>query len=82
MNKLFYGDYLDVLPKFIRDETVDLCNIDPPLNSKRDYKQHYRSIGREDRTQRSRQRIFGFSLKAIDLTAPAVQNRKQADLFY
>jgi len=25
MNKLYYGDNLDVLRKFIRYETVDLC---------------------------------------------------------
>ena len=36
MNKLFYGDNLDVMWKFIRPicvETVDLCYIDPPFNS-------------------------------------------------
>jgi 16S rRNA G966 N2-methylase RsmD len=32
MNKLYYGDNLDVLRKFVRDETVDLCYIDPPFN--------------------------------------------------
>ena len=37
MNKLFYGDNLDILRKFIRDETVDLCYIDPPFNSNRNY---------------------------------------------
>jgi len=31
MNKLFDGDNLDVLRRFIRDETVDLCYIDPPF---------------------------------------------------
>ena len=34
MNKLYYGDNLDVIRKFIRDETVDLCFIDPPFNSR------------------------------------------------
>ena len=51
MNKLFYGDNLDVLRKFIRDETVDLCYIDPPFNSKRNYNQIYNNIGIEDRAQ-------------------------------
>ncbi|MGI8639659.1 MAG: hypothetical protein ACR2MG_06865 [Pyrinomonadaceae bacterium] len=32
MNKLYYGDNLDVLRKFVRDETIDLCYIDPPFN--------------------------------------------------
>ena len=39
MNKLFYGDNLDILCKFVRDETVDLCYIDTPFNSKRNYNQ-------------------------------------------
>ncbi len=45
MNKLYYGDNLDVLRRFIRDETVDLCYIDPPFNSKRNYNQIYDNIG-------------------------------------
>ncbi len=49
MNKLFYGDNLDVMRKFIRDETVALCYIDPPFNSKRNYNQIYNNIGTEDR---------------------------------
>lgn len=51
MNKLFYGDNLDVLRKYVRDETVDLCYIDPPFNSKRNYNQIYNNIGGEDRAQ-------------------------------
>ena len=54
MNKLFYGDNLDVMRKFIRPvcvETVDLCYIDPPFNSKRNYNQIYNNIGTEDRAQ-------------------------------
>lgn len=50
-NKLFYGDNLDVLRKYIKDETVDLCYIDPPFNSKRNYNQIYNNIGKEDRAQ-------------------------------
>jgi site-specific DNA-methyltransferase (adenine-specific) len=48
MNKLYYGDNLDVLRKFVRDETVDLVYIDPPFNSKRNYNQIYNNIGQED----------------------------------
>jgi len=51
MNTLFYGDNLDVLRKYIKDETVDLCYIDPPFNSKRNYNQIYNNIGKEDRAQ-------------------------------
>ena len=49
--KLFYGDNLDVLRKHIKSETVDLCYIDPPFNSKRNYNQIYNNIGKEDRAQ-------------------------------
>jgi DNA modification methylase len=45
MNKLFCGDNLDVLRRFIRDESVDLRYIDPPFNSKRNYNQIYNDIG-------------------------------------
>jgi DNA modification methylase len=30
MNKLFYGDNLDVLRRKIASASVDLCYIDPP----------------------------------------------------
>ena len=51
MNNLYYGDNLDVLRKFIKDESVDLCYIDPLFNSKRNYNQIYNNIGTEDRGQ-------------------------------
>jgi DNA modification methylase len=50
-NKLYYGDNLDILRKKIKDETVDLCYIDPPFNSKRNYNQIYNNVGSEDRAQ-------------------------------
>jgi DNA modification methylase len=50
-NRLYYGDNLDVLRKNVKDETVDLCYIDPPFNSKRNYNQIYNNIGKEDVAQ-------------------------------
>src|ERR1700681_986628 len=50
-NVLYYGDNLDILRRKIKDETVDLCYIDPPFNSKRNYNQIYNNIGSEDRAQ-------------------------------
>ncbi len=50
-NKLFYGDNLDVLRKHIASESVDVCYIDPPFNSKRNYYQIYNNIGDEDKAQ-------------------------------
>lgn len=37
MNKLYFGDNLHVLRKYIRDETVDLIYLDPPFNSNAEY---------------------------------------------
>lgn len=41
VNQLYYGDNLEVLRRYIKDESVDLCYIDPPFNSKRNYNQIY-----------------------------------------
>ena len=37
MNKLYYGDNLDILQNYIRDESVDLIYLDPPFNSNATY---------------------------------------------
>lgn len=37
MNTLYYGDNLDVLRKYIPDESIDLIYLDPPFNSKATY---------------------------------------------
>ena len=50
-NALYYGDNLDVMRKYIKDNTIDLCYIDPPFNSKRNYNQIYNNIGDEDKAQ-------------------------------
>jgi len=36
-NRLFCGDNLEVLRNHLLDESVDLCYIDPPFHSKRNY---------------------------------------------
>jgi hypothetical protein len=36
-NKLFYGDNLDVLQRYVAPESVDLVYLDPPFNSQADY---------------------------------------------
>ncbi|MDB9539344.1 DNA methyltransferase [Anabaenopsis arnoldii] len=51
VNQLYYGDNLEVLRRYIKDESVDLCYIDPPFNSKRNYNQIYNNIGSEDKAQ-------------------------------
>lgn len=37
MNRLYYGDNLDVLRRHIDDESVDLVYLDPPFNSNANY---------------------------------------------
>jgi DNA modification methylase len=37
LNKLFYGDNLDVLREKVASESVDLVYLDPPFNSNRSY---------------------------------------------
>jgi DNA modification methylase len=36
-NMLYYGDNLDILRRYIKDETVDLVYLDPPFKSQQDY---------------------------------------------
>lgn len=36
-NQLYYGDNLEILRKYIKDETIDLIYLDPPFNSQATY---------------------------------------------
>lgn len=51
MNELYYGDNLEVMKKHIKDNSVDLCYIDPPFNSNRNYNQIYTLPERKDTAQ-------------------------------
>jgi len=37
MNTLYYGDNLDILKNYIKDETIDLIYLDPPFQSGKNY---------------------------------------------
>lgn len=37
MNTLYYGDNLDILKRYVKDETVDLVYLDPPFGSSATY---------------------------------------------
>ncbi len=39
MNTLYYGDNLDILKKYIINETIDLIYLDPPFQSGKNYNQ-------------------------------------------
>lgn len=36
-NRLYYGDNLDVLRRYVKDDSVDLVYLDPPFNSQQTY---------------------------------------------
>jgi len=87
MTKTNYGDNLEVLAKHVRDETVDLCYIDPPFNSKRTYNQIYNNLGKEDKAQAQafidtwvwdEQAIDGFA--AITRNASGVYTKQSIEL--
>ncbi len=37
MNSLYYGDNLDILGRYIKDESIDLIYLDPPFKSNQNY---------------------------------------------
>ncbi|HEY5297771.1 MAG TPA: hypothetical protein VIK59_07585 [Verrucomicrobiae bacterium] len=37
MGTLYYGDNLDILQRYIKDESVDLVYLDPPIKSDQKY---------------------------------------------
>ena len=37
MGTLYYGDNLDIMRRYLEDETVDLVYLDPPFNSAQNY---------------------------------------------
>ena len=37
MGMLYYGDNLDILRRYVKDESVDLVYLDPPFNSAQNY---------------------------------------------
>jgi site-specific DNA-methyltransferase (adenine-specific) len=44
-NSLYCGDNLDVLPRYCREETVDLVYLDPPFNSAQNYGALFKARG-------------------------------------
>lgn len=51
-NTLYYGDNLDILRRYVKDETVDLVYLDPPFNSNATYNVLF---GEQDGTQAASQ---------------------------
>lgn len=36
-NTLYYGDNIEIMKRYIKDDSVDLIYLDPPFNSNADY---------------------------------------------
>jgi site-specific DNA-methyltransferase (adenine-specific) len=52
LNRLYYGDNVDVLREHVRDESIDLIYLDPPFNSQANYNVLYREpTGQQSRAQ-------------------------------
>jgi len=85
MNYLYYGDNLEILRKYIKDESVDLIYLDPPFKSD----QSYNILFQERNGTKSRAQIKAFEdTWRWDLTAEETwteiveksSNRRLADL--
>jgi site-specific DNA-methyltransferase (adenine-specific) len=50
-NVLYYGDNLDILRKYIPENSIDLIYLDPPFNSKKDYNILFKDGGVESEAQ-------------------------------
>lgn len=48
MNRLYFGDNLQILRRHIKDESVDLVYLDPPFNSNRSYNVLFKSKSGDD----------------------------------
>ena len=51
MNRLYFGDNLDVLREKIKDESVDLVYLDPPFNSDANYNVLFKHGGHTSQAQ-------------------------------
>lgn len=56
LNKIYFGDNLEIMRKHIKDESVDLIYLDPPFNSD----QNYNIIFQEQNGSRSKSQIKAF----------------------
>ena len=54
MGTLYYGDNLDILKRYIKDECVDLVYLDPPFNSAQNYNAFFHEKDGTDATSQIR----------------------------
>lgn len=71
-NTLYYGDNLDILKRYVKNETVDLVYLDPPFNSNATYNVLF---GEQDGTQAASQiQAFGDTWRWDSSAAEAYQD--------
>ncbi len=82
-NVLYYGDNLDILRRYVQDESVDLIYLDPPFKSN----QNYNILFKERNGSQSAAQIMAFEVTgqkrkdkeakvatARDMWVPAINN--------
>ena len=74
VNRLYFGDNLDILRQRVADESVDLIYLDPPFNSNATYNVLFRERSGEDLPP---YQIIGQPTDAASAAASAEQDRYQ-----
>ncbi len=74
MNLLYYGDNLDVLRRYLADESFDLIYLDPPFKSD----QNYNVLFAEQDGSRSAAQIKAFEPRWTLQNRPYVDGAKPA----
>ncbi len=81
-NVIYCGDNLQVMPKYIPDESVDLIYIDPPFNTSRQYEVFWG----EAQEKRAFEDRFGDAMSYLDWMRPRIRQLyrvlKQTGSFY
>jgi site-specific DNA-methyltransferase (adenine-specific) len=76
MNRLFYGDNLEVLRRHVRAETVDLVYLDPPFKSGKDYNIIFGSGGKKAAAQvQAFDDTWHWGLEAEDAFRSVIESR-------
>ena len=68
-NVIYCGDNLEILPKYLPDESVDLIYIDPPFNSSRNYEVFWG----EAQERRAFEDRFGNAMTYIEWMRPRIR---------
>ena len=70
-NTLYYGDNLDILRRYVKDESVDLIYLDPPFNSNATYNVLFTDKARPESQAQIGPTIARFRMMSTTHPAPA-----------